>query len=114
MKLSEGSFSFSFTEERKTCPLLPDYNPPGAFPVSCFDDNFEGSICTYVCLPGYQLVGTSELECVEGTGRWNLDPPRCGKLNLRTFWWPIVSKQYFFAYTMATCDHHHHEKNLQK
>ena len=42
--------------------------------------HYVGTIATYSCSPGYQLVGGSVRTCVQG-GMWNGTEPTCGMLN---------------------------------
>ena len=43
-------------------------------------ERYTGTIATYSCSPGYQLVGGSSLRACGPDGTWNGTKPTCGKL----------------------------------
>ncbi|CAK8676046.1 unnamed protein product [Clavelina lepadiformis] len=48
--------------------------------VACSNETKVGSICIFTCQPGYLIVGSSELECLEKnstTALWDGEPPDC-------------------------------------
>ena len=48
--------------------------------VVCTDTVNPGSVCTFTCLPDYQIVGMNELICDETAQRvaqWSEEPPTC-------------------------------------
>ena len=70
-----------------TCGDLPDinnsevsYTPPRVLSPSLPDrKRYAGTIATYNCLSGYQLVGGSSLRACGANGQWNGTAPSCGK-----------------------------------
>ncbi len=66
-------------------PLISDgsisYIPPGHVSATLSaGKHFVGTIATYSCSPGYQLVGGSGRACVP-EGMWNGTEPTCSMLN---------------------------------
>ena len=42
--------------------------------------NYVGGYCTFSCVPGYYLVGESQINCVSNNGvtaSWDNPPPTC-------------------------------------
>ena len=84
--ISFSHFTISASDER--CfdfPLINDgsilYVPPGSvLPNIPAGEHYIGTIATYRCSPGYQLVGGLARTCVPG-GMWNGIEPTCGMLN---------------------------------
>ena len=72
------------------CSDLPEtnngtisYTPPrGVFSTLPAGQRYTGTIATYSCSPGYQLVGGSSLRACGPDGMWNGTQPFCGKLLL--------------------------------
>ena len=70
-----------------TCDDLPIINngevsctPPRSLLPSLLDGTrYTGTIATYNCLSGYQLVGGSSLRACGAGGEWNGTAPSCGK-----------------------------------
>ena len=69
-----------------TCDDLPDinngpevsYTPPRSVSPSLpVGKRYTGTIATYICSSGYQLVGWSSLRACEADGEWN--GTSCGK-----------------------------------
>lgn len=60
-------------EQTVQCPTLTavDFST-----ISCTSGAVLGSICTYTCQVGYNLVGNAEQTCV-GNGIWTGEPPVC-------------------------------------
>ena len=56
------------------------YTPPAdvSFDVLPVGQRFIGTIATYSCSPGYQLVGGSSLRACGPGGTWNGTEPSCG------------------------------------
>ena len=57
----------SYTSPRSVSPSLPD------------GKRYVGTIATYNCSSGYQLVGGSLLRICGANGQWNGTAPSCGK-----------------------------------
>ncbi|XP_076328554.1 P-selectin-like isoform X1 [Tachypleus tridentatus] len=70
--------------EIPTCELQQSYCPTlsapenGEIAGNC-SSSVTGDKCTFSCIGDYQLVGTSELICLD-TGRWSSEIPACGSL----------------------------------
>ena len=70
-----------------TCDDLPvinngevSYTPPHSISASLPDGKrYTGTIATYNCPSGYQLVGGSSLRACGANGEWNGTAPSCGK-----------------------------------
>uniref|UniRef100_H2YY60 Sushi domain-containing protein n=1 Tax=Ciona savignyi TaxID=51511 RepID=H2YY60_CIOSA len=63
-----------------TC--IPQQTPPLNGLVSCTSGNSIGSVCTFVCSPGYTLTGSGSTTCNDDfdgdiTGVWSTPPPTC-------------------------------------
>lgn len=68
---------------RITCP--PPMIPPTFGRVVCSDFNNGGSVCSFTCERGYQLLGSPSSTCVDDNngdqyGQWSKPVPRCGLL----------------------------------
>ena len=71
-----------------TCDDLPvtnngevTYTPPRSVSPSLPDGKrYVGTIATYNCSSGYQLVGGSSLRACGANGEWNGTAPSCGKI----------------------------------
>ena len=57
----------TYTSPRSVSANLPD------------GKRYTGTIATYNCLSGYQLVGGSSLRACGDNGEWNGTAPSCGK-----------------------------------
>ena len=56
------------------------YTPPRSVSANLLDGTrYAGTIATYNCLPGYQLIGSSLRAC-EADGTWNGTAPSCCKI----------------------------------
>ena len=56
------------------------YTPPRAISAFLPDgQRYTGTIATYSCSPGYQLVGGSSLRACGPDRTWNGTEPSCGK-----------------------------------
>ena len=70
-----------------TCDDLPvtnnsevSYSPPHSVSASLSDGKrYTGTIATYTCSSGYQLVEESSLRDCGANGEWNGTAPSCGK-----------------------------------
>ena len=70
-----------------TCDDLPvtnnaevSYTPPRSVSASLPDGKrYTGTIATYNCLSGDQLVGGTSLRACGADGEWNGTAPHCGK-----------------------------------
>ena len=70
-----------------TCDDLPvtnngevTYTPPRSVSPSLPDGKqYVGTIATYNCSSGYQLVGGSSMRACGANGEWNGTAPSCGK-----------------------------------
>ena len=70
-----------------TCDDLPvadncevSYTPPRSTSTELPDGvRYTGTITTYNCSSGYQLVGGSSLRACGADGQWNGTAPSCGK-----------------------------------
>ena len=59
------------------------YTPPRGVSGSLhYGQRYTGTIATYSCSPGYQLVGGSSLRACGPGGTWNGSDPACGIYNL--------------------------------
>ncbi|XP_022235090.1 sushi, von Willebrand factor type A, EGF and pentraxin domain-containing protein 1-like [Limulus polyphemus] len=71
----------SWSGESPSCELQQSYCPTitvpenGEIEGSCFS-SVTGDRCTFTCVGDYQLVGVSELICLD-TGSWSGDKPTC-------------------------------------
>ena len=71
-----------------TCDDLPvtnnsevSYSPPRSVSASLPDSKrYTGTIATYTCSSGYQLVEESSLRACGANGEWNGTAPYCGKI----------------------------------
>ena len=63
-----------------------DYTPPhGLSSTLNAGQRYIGTVATYICLPGYQLMGESLLRvCIlnESLPDWNGTEPACGKRSI--------------------------------
>ena len=59
--------SITYTPPRMVSAALPD------------GERYTGTVATYSCSPGYQLVGGSSLRACGPDGTWNGTQPSCGK-----------------------------------
>ena len=58
------------------------YTPPRAVSAGLLiGQRYTGTIATYSCSPGYQLVGGSSLRACGNNGIWNGTEPVCGMYN---------------------------------
>ena len=73
------------------CVELPEftngsitYTPPrGVLPILPAGERYTGTIATYSCSPGYQLVGGSSLRACGPDRTWNGTEPSCCKQTLK-------------------------------
>ena len=66
--LSDVSNGFiTYTPPRQVSPILPS------------GQRYRGTVATYSCSPGYQLVGGSSLRACGPDGTWNGTELSCGK-----------------------------------
>ena len=62
------------------------YTPPRSVSAHLpAGQRYTGTIATYSCSPGYQLVGGSSLRACGPDGTWNGTEPSCGKYLLSVF-----------------------------
>ena len=95
---------FLASQERcNTLPPISDgrdtvlYIPPSNVFIAYLptDEHYVGTIATYKCSPGYQLVGGSVRACIPG-GMWYGTEPTCGMLNCIAFYVTYSLCQWYF------------------
>ena len=66
--------------EKLTNGAIIEYTPPHEVSTDLSaGQRFTGTIATYSCSPGYQLVGGSSLRACGPNGTWNGTEPSCGE-----------------------------------
>ena len=62
---------------------------------------YTGTIATYSCSPGYQLVGGSSLRACGPDGIWNGTEPSCGKLLLTVCMYSTLPATALYEFTKS-------------
>ena len=73
---AETSSSFQF--DTALCPDL--VNPDNGMVI--MTGNMQGNVSTFICNPGYELVGAETLTC-QDDGQWSAPPPVCQIIGIK-------------------------------
>ena len=73
--LQNKVFNDILTVDTPTCPSFSDDLENGYFTLS--NGYFAGSVASFYCNSGYELVGTSSITCDETTFQWSGEVPTC-------------------------------------
>jgi len=85
----------NYGKAESSCPALQ--RPANSDRLTCTDDFNFGSVCTFACMEGYVLVGSTTAVCDGKDGDWNKAPPACVTPEQRKYLFSLTNRMQNIA-----------------